>query len=186
MRTYYGFDLGIKAGAICRLSPGGSITFLPWPEKALWRKIPLQDAEAVIRLHHDQILLPWYDQSSPASVCFGDWSVREVLWGRTMRTSAVLKAYLAGLYTGVLRPSVQVTWISPQLLRKVLDLGPTEKKEVVWAAFFSRLQGGPDAGDFRNEHETDAFLLAAMAALTGGDFPWTISPMPDCSIFFVS
>lgn len=167
----YGLDLGLKNGAICELRFGPDLqveqsTFFPWPFAAL-KPVSPDDVEAILEAHylilHDWLLrLP--EQDSGRYLCLGDWTPLEVYW-RSSSRSAVVKAHLAGFYSGILDPRILVSWVSPRALRQSFGLQGNLPK----ADFHRevREQLGPEAPDWfdgHNDHEVDAGILALAGA----------------------
>lgn len=185
LTPYYGFDLGVKRGAICRLLPFSDtsppvVNFLPWPKKEL-EGTPIKDSDGLVRVHSEGILEPWL-ASTPAQgpgfpgICFGDWTPAESYWGNSARGPLAVKSFLAGLYTGGLSPSVLVTWVSPSTVRAAFGLKTNCPKEKVWDAMAEAIRPlGHEMyfPDEFSEHEKDALVLAVLAASHYGDLPWT-------------
>lgn len=179
---YYGLDLGIKRGAICRLVPFSdtsppSISFLPWPMAI--EDIPLKDTDQLVRIHSEQVLEPWFATHALShetqSVCFGDWTLLEVQWGKAAKTPASFKSFLAGLYTGALSPRILVSWIPPSVVRRALSLPSNCPKEATWEAMATIMRpcsADELFSDDLNEHEKDALVLALLAASHYGALPW--------------
>lgn len=190
MLLWFGLDLGIKRGAICRLMRTGRgtpplVSFLPWSPRL--DGTPLKDSNQLIRIHVEDHIEPWAEMRESglqeSLLCFGDWTVSEVHWGRTNKTSASLKSYLAGLYTGFLSPAITVAWISPAKVRESLRLAPTAQKPAVWAAMEQAcgLLGPELFSAPSNDHEKDALTLALLAMGFSGNVTWMTLPMLDFS-----
>lgn len=181
--SFFGFDLGVKNGAVARVTPLSStevpaVSFLAWP-KSLLQAIPLTEHEKLIRAH-SQMIEQWLTKT-PVDASyrgFGDWSVQEVNWGRTLRVPASLKSFLAGLYTGALSPQVLLTWVAPRLVRRSLWLLPNASKEEVWRAMIDCCGewGQLMMEEASNEDEKDALTLAILAAVATGD-PLLLPPI---------
>lgn len=173
--SFFGLDLGVKNGAVARLTllsstEAPAVSFLPWPS-ALLQSIPLGDHEKLIRTH-GRLIDSWLTKT-PVDASyrgFGDWSVQEVNWGRTLRVPASLKSFLAGLYTGALSPQVLLTWVAPRLVRRSLWLLPNASKADVWKAAITCCGdwGQLLMEETSDEDERDALTLAILAAITTG------------------
>lgn len=166
-RIGYGLDLGIKSGALVRVTtssvPGQKLqtsTISEWEtgpkmsdglSNTLWFC-----SEAILKPFYKDIDTLPVNMTPNNGLLIGiDWDLSEAFWGN--RLAAGLKAFVSGyLYRAFIDAGFRPLVVSPAAVRQILYLRSNAKKEVVWKAFDLLHPGILLEG---SEHVYDATIL---------------------------
>jgi len=146
MRSALGLDLGLCTGAAVLLNNQSEYTVLYRHSSPLPRGI---DSLITVAEAWADALERGIDLG--AQVCGIDWNLNETYWGN--RVQAAMKAFIAAYLFRSAENRIQVFFISPNQVRRIVGLRPNAPKADVFQQFCVNNQQ-------MDEHVADALVLA--------------------------